>query len=63
MLVCHCHVVYDDALQAAIAQGAGSPEEVAVHCGAGTTCGGCHDAIDDLLERAEAAVDAALELA
>jgi bacterioferritin-associated ferredoxin len=61
MLVCHCHVVYGDEIRAEIEAGARSHEELARACGAGTSCGGCHGSIDDLLERFEAAVDQALE--
>ncbi|OWY58737.1 hypothetical protein B7486_78370, partial [cyanobacterium TDX16] len=55
MLVCHCHVVFHDEIQAEIEAGAHSPEELGRSCGAGTSCGGCHAALDEMLERAEAA--------
>jgi bacterioferritin-associated ferredoxin len=61
MLICHCHVVYDDQIQAHIEDGARSPEEVGRMCGAGTSCGGCHAAMEDLLDRMDSAVQHALE--
>ena len=61
MLVCHCHVVYADTVEAEIAAGAASPEELAQRCGAGATCGGCHGTLEDLLERLDAAVERALQ--
>jgi bacterioferritin-associated ferredoxin len=60
MLVCHCHVVFHDEITAEIEAGARSPEALGRSCGAGTSCGGCHAALDEMLERAEAAVDRAL---
>ena len=61
MLVCHCHVVYAEAVEAEIAAGARSPEELTQRCGAGATCGGCYGALEDLIERLDAAVDRALQ--
>lgn len=44
-LLCHCHVVSDRTIVAHVEAGASSVDEVGDACGAGTSCGGCHDAI------------------
>ena len=41
MIVCHCRVVSDRDVRAAIEQGAGDLCGVAAACGAGSRCGGC----------------------
>lgn len=50
MYVCHCRAVTDRTITAAIASGASTIEEVGRRCRAGTGCGGCHQAIEALLE-------------
>jgi bacterioferritin-associated ferredoxin len=52
MIVCLCHAVRDRELDAAIAEGADSVEQVGEQCGAGTGCGACIPEIEDRLERA-----------
>jgi bacterioferritin-associated ferredoxin len=54
--VCHCRVVSDHRIRTAIAGGARSVDEVGAVCDAGTGCGGCHPAIEDLLAEAVLAV-------
>jgi bacterioferritin-associated ferredoxin len=49
-MICSCHVVSERRIQRAIDHGACSIADVAAVCGAGGTCHGCHDAIDQLLE-------------
>lgn len=49
VLVCHCRVVYDAEIRAAIADGARDEFDVADVCGAGSECGGCVAVISDLL--------------
>jgi len=49
MLVCHCRRVNDRAVKATVAAGARTVPDVAARCGAGTRCGGCWPAIDQLL--------------
>lgn len=56
MLVCHCAVVSDRTIRAAIADGAMDVEGVAQRCGAGVTCGGCHPGIEALLAEAAFAI-------
>ena len=49
-MICSCHVVSERRIQRAIDHGACSIDDVAAVCGAGGTCHGCHDAIDQLIE-------------
>lgn len=49
MYVCQCKVVTDRAIRAAIAAGARDRWAVGNACGAGTGCGACVPAIEDLL--------------
>ena len=49
MVVCHCRAVSDRAIAATLASGADSVEQVGMHCGAGTRCGGCRPVIEALL--------------
>lgn len=51
MIVCLCHGVRDRDLDAAIASGAGTVEEVGRACGAGTGCGACIPEVEDRLAR------------
>jgi bacterioferritin-associated ferredoxin len=51
MIVCLCKGVSCGTVRQAIGEGAMSVEEVGRICGAGTDCGGCQGAIEDLLER------------
>lgn len=61
MLVCHCHAVCDETIRQEIGAGALSPDDLAARCGAGARCGGCHETIEALLERASSAARQALE--
>ena len=61
MILCHCRVVNDRTIRAAIAQGALDVEAVAAVCGAGRECGGCVPGIERLLEAAGARAPAALD--
>jgi bacterioferritin-associated ferredoxin len=56
MFVCHCHVVSDRSVHAAISAGATDVDEVMDHCGLGDACGGCIPAVEDLLAEAALAV-------
>lgn len=51
MIVCLCHGVRDRDLDAAIATGAATVEEVGRACGAGTGCGACIPDVEDRLAR------------
>lgn len=50
MFVCACKRVSDRTVEAAIASGADTVEEVGARCGAGIRCGGCHPFIKVALE-------------
>jgi len=50
MIVCHCHGVSDRAIRAAVREGAATRDEVARACSAGVCCGGCHPAIQAIIE-------------
>ena len=49
-LVCLCNGVSERKVVRAITHGADSIEEIGRACRAGTTCHGCHDTLDELLE-------------
>ena len=50
MLVCLCKGVSDRVVRLAVASGATTVDGVGACCGAGTDCGGCRHAIQDLIE-------------
>jgi bacterioferritin-associated ferredoxin len=50
MIVCLCKGVSCKTVRASIAQGAASVEEIGAACGAGTDCGGCEGALENILE-------------
>ena len=50
-LVCHCEAVSDRAVKRAIARGARSIDDITCHAKAGRGCGGCHEALEELLRR------------
>ena len=50
MIVCHCKVVTDRAIRAAVREGAQTRTEVAQACAAGLCCGACGPAVDDIIE-------------
>ena len=49
MIVCLCRGVSDRSVRLAVVQGARSLDEVTAVCGAGAGCGGCHEAIDEIV--------------
>jgi bacterioferritin-associated ferredoxin len=55
MIVCHCEVVRARTIERVIRRGASTIEQIGAECGAGTNCAGCHTALCDMLEDAEAA--------
>jgi bacterioferritin-associated ferredoxin len=56
VIACHCRVVSDRTVRAAISSGAASVADVAALCGAGAGCGGCAPSIEALLAEAAVAV-------
>jgi bacterioferritin-associated ferredoxin len=54
MYVCSCRGVTDRTIDAVIAVGARSVEEIARRCGAGARCGGCGPALERLLAEHDA---------
>jgi bacterioferritin-associated ferredoxin len=61
MIVCHCQVVSDKTIRAAIESGARTVGDVARRCGAGTgpRCGACRPTIEALLALHPVFADAA----
>ncbi|MBM4265745.1 MAG: (2Fe-2S)-binding protein [Deltaproteobacteria bacterium] len=51
MLVCLCQGVSDKEVRQAIARGATTRKQVTRACGAGAGCGGCHESIQDLIQK------------
>jgi bacterioferritin-associated ferredoxin len=50
MLICHCKRVTDSTIREAVKNGARSRGLVGRVCGAGTCCGGCLPAVDEIVE-------------
>jgi NAD(P)H-nitrite reductase large subunit len=50
-LLCHCHVVGDRCIAAAVDDGCVTVEAVQQATGAGTSCGGCLAAVEELVDR------------
>jgi bacterioferritin-associated ferredoxin len=48
--ICICHAVTDGQIHSAVDAGADTLEQVGLDTSAGTSCGTCHDQIEDLLE-------------
>lgn len=55
MIVCQCSAVSDTAVDAAVRAGAETLEEIGALTGAGTGCGGCHERLHHMVQRAAAA--------
>jgi bacterioferritin-associated ferredoxin len=49
MIVCHCNGVSDRAIRRTVRAGAVTTDLVARECGAGASCGGCRDAVEEIL--------------
>lgn len=49
MLVCLCRRVSDRAVRSAIKDGARDVESISQKCGAGSRCGGCWPALEELI--------------
>jgi bacterioferritin-associated ferredoxin len=55
VIVCSCRAVTDRTIDAAIASGAPTIDEVTARCGAGGRCGGCWPELQRLLDAHDAA--------
>lgn len=55
MLVCHCKRVNDRTIRRAVREGAVCLHSVARQCHAGSGCGGCHSAIEQIIGEEHAA--------
>jgi bacterioferritin-associated ferredoxin len=53
-IVCHCHAVSDRTLRSLAAHCGGSLADVQRECQAATRCGGCFDAVEEIVESAVA---------
>lgn len=52
MVICHCKVINDAAIRELVAASVVTADDIASRCGAGAECGGCRDAIEELLATA-----------
>jgi len=50
VIVCSCRTVSDRTVDAAIAAGASTVEDLVRRCGAGSRCGGCHPELVRILQ-------------
>jgi bacterioferritin-associated ferredoxin len=50
MILCICKSVSEREIEAAVRSGARTLAAIGDHCGAGTDCGMCHEAIEERLE-------------
>lgn len=53
MIVCVCHGVRCSRVRSVIREGADTVDAVGAACGAGTDCGSCREAIEDLIEEVQ----------
>lgn len=49
MIVCHCKAVRAEEIRTEVRLGAETVETVGERCGAGTECGGCQDAVCEVI--------------
>lgn len=56
MIVCVCNRLGERRIQAAIDDGAETPEQVYAGCGVERNCGLCQDTIEDMLDEAGTAM-------
>lgn len=53
MIICHCVGVTERRIRLIALSGQCTRERVAEMCGAGTCCGGCQPAIDEIIEQVQ----------
>jgi bacterioferritin-associated ferredoxin len=49
LIVCHCRLATDREIRRAVREGATSLHEVGASCGAASGCGGCAEAVLDII--------------
>ncbi len=59
MFVCLCRVVTDRQVEEAVRDGATTISDVGDHCDAGTGCGGCHDRLQEIIDKSVSSSEAA----
>lgn len=59
MIVCHCRSATDREIRRVVREGATSLREVGSRCGAGSCCGGCADAVVEIISAELGAVSRA----
>ncbi len=50
MIVCVCHGISDRHIEALVASGARTPEQVEQACGAGSDCGACRSEVERIVD-------------
>ena len=50
MIVCHCRSATDREIRRAVREGAVSLRDVSSQCGAASACGGCTEAVLEIIE-------------
>jgi len=50
VIVCHCRAATDREIRRAVREGATSLRDVASQCGAASACGGCKEAVLEIIE-------------
>jgi bacterioferritin-associated ferredoxin len=58
MIICHCHRVTDREIRSAVREGARNLRMIGSACGAGAGCGGCQEAVQDILDAERSASQA-----
>ena len=49
MIVCHCRTATDREIRRAVREGATTLRDIGAHCGAASACGGCAEAVSEIL--------------
>lgn len=49
MIVCHCHTATDREIRRVVRAGATTVRDVGSHCGAASACGGCAEAVLEII--------------
>lgn len=49
MIICHCRCATDREIRRAVREGAATLREVSSRCGAASGCGGCAEAVAELI--------------